>query len=742
MSMSSSDLVPFRRSPPGVDGFAPEVVGALMLRWEQLRARGAETGCWLRYRQPDGSPRFLNRLLLSEGILDRQHACDPVDWRPYGPQVFRAARAAGRPVLVWITGERSPARRAVWERVFTDLHVARGINGAYVSALVGGEESSREIERLRDAAVRLTGQRAEDAVVWLTPSAAPFAAWVATEEALQGSEGIGALIALLDQHRELPEQAAVERCSAGRRPGCSGLTHAFVRADRQRLEALLDRAATQLGERWRMYLGQLGQRGAVSPALMRFALFHGLRTGRPELQRWTEDRLSEWRRGAGRDHLGGGYFEAWQGPGRLPSGFDRELGTNAELALVFLEAWEQTAHKELFWSCVEILELAWSELRAEHGAFYAALRRPSTHDRARDLTWTRDELVATLGEDLHQVIQPVIGLWEVEKGRCLVTLPPPSDVSEQRGVRRDHIERARGLLSERRGRQAAEQLDKRVLPGPNGLLLAALSRTARNLDHIGPDARIWLDAALRCAESTTRLLWHRGRLHESFVHGVRQPAQAGFVAHVQLAEGFLELFESTGEVRWLRMCLALEDALQGLWPGRPRGAGADAGLRDRLVERERAEATASWASLLARLATLLSDPQRRGRAMALLRPWMERLEEAPLDHGALLVAAERVLAEPQVLLVWSHEDAARRAAFLAVLRSVRGPGREVVVTCEDSDVGELPARLPIAAHHRGQERAAAYVCGSRSCSRGLETPYALQRFLQGGHRSGGGPEAA
>ena len=153
--------------------------------------------------------------------------------------------------------------------------------------------------------------------------------------------------------------------------------------------------------------------------------------------------------------------------------------------------------------------------------------------------------------------------------------------------------------------------------------------------------------------------------------------------------------------------------------------------------------SAAMIGLQARLSTLLSDPQRRTRAMAQLRPWFERMEADPMAHAPLLAAAERVLAEPQVLLIRSHEDAARRAAFLGVLRSVGAAGREVVVTSEQSDPDELPQRLPIAAHHsRGSEHSAAFVCGTRSCSHSLETPYALQRFLMGSERPSGGPRAA
>lgn len=520
----------------------------------------------------------------------------------------------------------------------------------------------------------------------------------------------------------------------------------FGGEDRVRLEAILHMASEQLIPHWQMYLGQPGDRGAISPSLVRFALRHGDRADRPALLRWALDRLDEQQRGAGRDHLGGGYYQGWQGPGRLPRSYDKELASNADLALCFLEAWELSGRRDMFWAAEEVLSLAWGELRSEFGAFHAALRRPpEAVDPMRDLSWTPEELRTALGEPLFLLLRDSLVLWDVGGGRSLVTLPPASDSTEQRGVRRTHLEHARSLLAERRLRLDSSRVDPRVLPGANGLIVAALARTARNLDHIGPDARTWLDTAQRAADSTTQLLWHRGRLLESFYHGMRQPGPAGFQDHVQLAQGFLELFESTGQVSWLRMCLALEDALHGLWASRHSSSPENGGVgpNPSLDQRQQAEDAAAWSVLLTRLATLLSDPQRRRRAMAMLRPWFPQLEANPLGHAGLLAAAERLLAEPQVLLVWSHDDAARRAAFLGVLRSVGASGREVVVTSEGCDLEALPQRLPIAAHHRaGAQRAAAYVCGSRACSRGIETPYALQRFLLGRSMPSSDPRAA
>ena len=746
MSVSTHETVPFRRSPPGVDGYAPEVVGALMLRWQKLRSRQTARCRGARHSLSDGSPRFSNRLLLSEDPLYLEHAHDPFDWQIFGPSAFDDARRSGRPVLLWVVDSRSSVDRGVWERVFCDADLARGVNRAYVPVLLRRGGNVEEVERCLSAAELLSGQRGESTVLWLTPSRAPYAAWTAAADTWRAGENVDALLALLQRHSELPEQASIERCASGSRPGCGGMSSVFVGVDRDRLEAILTAAAECLPAHWRTYLGQPGDRGSLSPALLRFAMRHGDRAGRPELLRWTQDRLEGLQQGTGRDHLRGGQFQDWQGPGRLPLSFDKELEHNADLALCFLEAWELTGHREMFWASEEILGLAWSELRSEFGAFHAALRHPSEGSASlRGIGWTRDELRAVLGVGLYEVVLPSLGLWDIGGARLLVTLPPSRDISEQNGVRRKHIERARKLLAERSERVAASRVDPRVLPGANGMIVASLARTARNLDHIGPDARTWLETAERAAESVTKLLWHRGRLHEAFQRGTRQPAQAGFLAHVKLALGFLELFESTGEVSWLRMCLALEDALPGLWPGQP-SAEPDpvvTSLRHRLDEHGRAEDTAAWCLLLARLATLLSDPQRRSRAMTLLRPWFSRLEEDPLGYPSLLAAAERVLAEPQVLLVWSHDDAARRAAFLSVLRGVGSPGREVVVTSDDCDLDALPMRLPIAAHRRrSEERAAAYVCGSQACSPGLETPYALRRFLVGDEKPFGDPRAA
>jgi len=51
-----------------------------------------------RQLNPDGTPRYTNRLSRETSPYLRQHAHNPVDWYAWGPEAFAAARSSGRPV--------------------------------------------------------------------------------------------------------------------------------------------------------------------------------------------------------------------------------------------------------------------------------------------------------------------------------------------------------------------------------------------------------------------------------------------------------------------------------------------------------------------------------------------------------------------------------------------------------------------------------------------------------------------
>ena len=83
---------------PGLEAEAALVerlVGALRAQGTGYRARTA-------HLNPDGSPRFVNRLILQTSPHLLQHAHNPVSWYAWSDEPFERARLEGKPVLLSI----------------------------------------------------------------------------------------------------------------------------------------------------------------------------------------------------------------------------------------------------------------------------------------------------------------------------------------------------------------------------------------------------------------------------------------------------------------------------------------------------------------------------------------------------------------------------------------------------------------------------------------------------------------
>src|SRR5262245_30672628 len=74
--------------------------------WIVGRERGADVAppeeLRTRHRNPDGTPKYTNRLARESSPYLRQHAHNPVDWYPWGEEALAKARAERRPILLSI----------------------------------------------------------------------------------------------------------------------------------------------------------------------------------------------------------------------------------------------------------------------------------------------------------------------------------------------------------------------------------------------------------------------------------------------------------------------------------------------------------------------------------------------------------------------------------------------------------------------------------------------------------------
>ncbi|MCE7958230.1 MAG: thioredoxin domain-containing protein, partial [Acidobacteria bacterium ACB2] len=115
-----------------------------------------------------------NRLASEASPYLRQHATNPVDWYPWGPEAFEKARREGKPVFLSI-GYSSCHWCHVMEREsFENPEIARVLNERYVSVKVDREERPDVDDVYMNAVQLVVGRGGWPLSAFLLPDGRPF----------------------------------------------------------------------------------------------------------------------------------------------------------------------------------------------------------------------------------------------------------------------------------------------------------------------------------------------------------------------------------------------------------------------------------------------------------------------------------------------------------------------------------------------------------------------------------------
>ncbi len=450
-----------------------------------------------------------NRLAGSPSPYLRQHASNPVDWHPWGPEAFSEARRRDCPVLLSV-GYSSCHMMA--HESFEDPEIAARLNRLFVCVKVDREERP-DLDVLYMHATQLTvGRGGWPNTVWLTPDGRPwFAGTYFPPEDRGGTIGL----------RTLSERiaAAVASLRAEFDAAHGGFRGAPKFPPHGELELLLDLQARD------------GGAGAFDMAV---------RT------------LEGMQAGGIHDRVGGGFHryavdERWF----LPH-FEKMLSDNARLLRIYAAASRAAGCPDFAATARGIARWMLREMRAPEGGFFTALDADSPGGEGRFYLWSDADLASALGPEDHALARRVFGARSGGNVHDEATGRPT-------GLNLLHCEGAPGPGDEERipavldrllaarAERPRPALDDKILTSWNGLALGALATAGRDL---GEPA--WIAAAGEAAE----FAWTRlrdpgtGRLRRSFARGAAHHA-ACLDDHAFLAEGYLDLYEASGDTRWL-----------------------------------------------------------------------------------------------------------------------------------------------------------------------------------------------
>jgi uncharacterized protein YyaL (SSP411 family) len=261
-------------------------------------------------------------------------------------------------------------------------------------------------------------------------------------------------------------------------------------------------------------------------------------------------------------------------------------------------------------------------------------------------------------------------------------------------------------------------------------MISALARAAFVLKE--PDYARRADRAANFVLSRMRV---DGRLRRSFKGG-----QARHDAYLDdysfLVAGLLDLYEATGQPRWLREAVALDSVLEKHYEDKAGGYFMTSDNHEALLAREKpaydgAEPSGNsvQALNLLRLHELTTNDRYRQRAEATLRSFGAMLSRAPAALSQMLLAVDFQLDTPKEVVIVAPTAREEAEPLLAELRGTFVPNR-VLVWGTQKEVSEQAALVPMTAGKTAlRGRPTAYICARGVCKLPTADPAVFARQI-------------
>ena len=686
-----------------------------------------------------------NRLAGETSPYLLQHAGNPVDWYPWGPEALARAEAEDRPIFLSIGYAACHWCHVMERESFEDEETARLLNERFVAIKVDREERPDLDAIYMDAVQALTGQGGWPLSVFLAPDGRAF--YGGTYFPPVPRHGMPAFRQILGGIADAWRERRAELLEQGDRVlSAIGRTGALRSSGTPLSPGILDEALAGLRHRFDPQWGGFGGAPKFPQTMtLEFALRMSVREPsglEPDggllsplhMLEFTLDRMAA---GGLRDHVGGGFARYSTDPAWHVPHFEKMLYDNAQLALVYTHAWLRTRSERHRQVAVDTLEYLLREMRDPDGGFWSSEDADSEGVEGKFFAWTWSELLELAGEPAARAFGALPeGNWE---GTNVLWHPTPlGEIAAELGMSvedlQEDVERARNTLRAARERRVRPATDDKVLTAWNALAIRAFAEAGRAF----AEPR-YIEAAAACASFVRSALRDdSGRLLRSWRRGVAG-RRAFADDHALLGLACLALYEATGDLNWFDEARELGDRLlERFLDPEAGGFFQTADDDERLVVRPKdlednavPSANSAAAELLVRLSLLTGEAELEDRATAALGLVGDVLARAPTGFGHALCALDLLLGPTyEVAILGEPGDAATRTLVGVVAEAAYRPN--VVLAVASPADTRAPEHVALLRDRTALEgRPTAYVCRRFACRLPVTTPAELAAQLDG-----------
>ncbi len=681
-----------------------------------------------------------NRLAGETSPYLLQHARNPVDWYPWGPEALERARAEQKPIFLSIGYSACHWCHVMEHESFENPEIARLMNERFINIKVDREERP-DLDQIYMTAVQaMTSHGGWPMSVFLTPDLKPF--YGGTYFPPTDSRGMpGFPRVLLGVHQAWTDRRDDVLKSAGEMtehlrtvgsipPGRGGF-------DVQ----VLDNAARALLGVFDARHGGFGQAPKFPhPMDIRVLLRQFARTGdAPSLHaaRVTLDKMA---RGGIYDHLGGGFARYSTDERWLAPHFEKMLYDNALLTSTYLEAFQLTGDPQYAETARETMDYVLGRMTDPEGGIYSTEDADSEGVEGKYYVWSLAELESILGADRARTFARVYdvtpsGNWE---GHNILNLPRPIDQAAGQ-LGRSETELRADLAEDRSKLLAARALrvppgkDTKVLTSWNGLMLAALAEGSRILK----DARYLIAAEKAAGFLLDRMRTDDGRLLHTYKDG--QARLNGYLDdYANLIDGLTRLFEVSGTARWLDAAVELAGVMIAEFADARDGGFFYTGTsHEALIARQKdaydnatPSGNAMAATSLLRLGALTGRADLTEAGRSTLRSVQAVMDRAPMAAGQSLLALSFDLAPPREFAVIAGTDLSE---FRSALEAIYARFLPYKVVAPSVSSVSTPVVIPLLADRPSRDgKTTTYICERFACQAPVVGLEALELALAEG----------
>ncbi len=652
----------------------------------------------------------------------RQHATNPVHWRPWGTPALEEAAASDKPILLSIGYSACHWCHVMAHESFENESIAGVMNALFVNVKVDREERP-DIDQLYMNALHAMGEQGGwPLTMFLDPQGRPF--WGGTyfpPTSRYGRPGFPDLLKAIS-HAWKTEREKIQANGAAMQDHLAGLSAAPRNSALPPRNAARD-FATRLLPLHDPENG--GIRGApkfpnapITEAWLRLANGSAdSQAGRAFLR--TIDRISA---GGIYDHIGGGLSRYSVDGEWLVPHFEKMLYDNAHYLRALVWA-DRLDSRETFRQRIEET-IAWAarEMRVEGGAFASSLDADSEGEEGKFYVWSAEEIRALLGTQANRFIHRY-GISDAGnfEGRNIPNLLRAEPLSPQEEA--EYSQMRAVLLVARSGRIRPGRDDK-VLADWNGYFIRALAEAA-----FAYKRGDWLSLARDAYRFISESMCVEGRLAHSWLDGVAvRPAMA--TDYASMGAAALTLFETTGEASFIDQAIAWQAVLDADYQDGAGGYFLTSKEAQGLIARPRCdvdEANPSGSSQilenLVRLAALSGRTEFLEAAWSLTANLQGSLGEQRFGIAGYHNALHTLQHQRHVHIQARDRDAAE--SFLDCLRRQADPALTFEVSEPNRAMLFMGAQIAGAANGNR-----AVLCTQETCSAPMTSPEELAAALK------------